>query len=76
MNIYNGWVFERNGVEWKVKGKQKIRKTYWVILECVKSCSGEGDQDAVLGDKRSMNHADIVSGIQTGTINFVRSEKP
>lgn len=57
MRIYNGWILRKGDRDWIVYGRNTIRNTHWILLK-------SGD------DKRSIRHADVVSGLQTGVITY------
>ena len=61
MRIYRGWVLGRvDGREWTIVGSNKIRAQQWYVLQ-----SGE--------DKRSMRREELIDGIESGVIKYLRS---
>ncbi len=62
--IYNGYVFNINGKEYKVSGALKIRNKYlYNIIDCDKKVF-------------SIRRENLLSGIKDGTIKYVGSVAP
>jgi hypothetical protein len=62
MRIYKGWVLGRNNQEWTIVGANKIRTQQWYLLE-------KGD------DQRHMRREELIEGLESGVIKYLRSVK-
>lgn len=65
MKIYNGWVVSIEGEEWKVVGRNAIRKTSWILLKHLSS-----------GAVRSFERNMFINHFNEGNISYIRSESP
>ena len=63
MKIYNGWVIKYSNNEYKVVGKQTIRKSTAIILKNL--CDGKLE---------GMNREVFVKMFNEGDIEYIRSE--